>query len=295
MSTIPTRKGESPSHHMSDGTVNASGNLEFTKASYVSTNYCIYPNCLPCLSIHMCCVNPHRVFVLADPEVFFGSLGQALMSDIEGPASGGILGHLDYMCSVVQHSIQAALGAEQCHGQKLSQALKVSGTLQDCMRSVDDFPSQSCLCLLWSVLFIALCGLNCYCWMVFLFALWISFGLREASASLSPINPVTETYLIISLILLNTEWVVPSCFFSFVLSCFFKYNLISSAALPAVSFLVLFFSQKISKDFLFWGISEHQSLYGVNCSYSEHTVWISSKAICTIKQHHCYRHVEQHQ
>lgn len=50
------------------------------------------------------------------------------MSDVEGPASGGILGHLDYMCSVVQHSIQAALGAEQCHGQKLSQALKVSGT-----------------------------------------------------------------------------------------------------------------------------------------------------------------------
>lgn len=171
---------------MSDSTVNASGNLEFTKASYVSTDCCIYSNCLPCLSIHMCFVNPCRVFVLADPEVFFGSLGQALMSDIEGPAPGGHLGHLDYMCSVVQHSIQAALGAEQCHGQKLSQALKVSGTWWDCMCSLDDFPSQACLCLLWSVLFIALC--HCCCWMVFLFALWISFASVALSASCSQLR-----------------------------------------------------------------------------------------------------------
>lgn len=81
----------------------------------------------------MCHVNPCRVFVLADPEVFFGSLGQFLLGDIEAPTSGHLLGHLDHMRCVIQHSIQAALGAEQCHGQKLAQALKVSGTVQDCL------------------------------------------------------------------------------------------------------------------------------------------------------------------
>lgn len=68
-----------------------------------------------------------RVFVLADPEVFSGSLAQVLSSDIEASATGGSLGPFDHMCSVVQHSIQAALGAEQCHGQKLAQALKDMG------------------------------------------------------------------------------------------------------------------------------------------------------------------------
>ncbi|KAM8773611.1 phosphoinositide 3-kinase regulatory subunit 6 isoform 1-T3 [Acanthopagrus schlegelii] len=68
-----------------------------------------------------------RVFVLADPEVFSGSLGEVLAGDIEASASGGPLCPLDHMRSVVQHSIQAVLGAEQCHGQKLAQALKDMG------------------------------------------------------------------------------------------------------------------------------------------------------------------------
>ncbi|XP_022620681.1 phosphoinositide 3-kinase regulatory subunit 6 [Seriola dumerili] len=72
-----------------------------------------------------------RVFVLADPEVFSGSLGQVLLGDIEASASssasGGFLSPLDLMRSVVQHSIQAALGSEQCHGSKLAQALKDMG------------------------------------------------------------------------------------------------------------------------------------------------------------------------
>ncbi|KAA8594988.1 hypothetical protein FQN60_012123 [Etheostoma spectabile] len=71
----------------------------------------------------------NQVFVLADPEVFSGSLGQVLLGDIETSASvsDGSLSPLDYMCRVVQHSIQAALGAEQCHGPKLAQALKDMG------------------------------------------------------------------------------------------------------------------------------------------------------------------------
>lgn len=68
-----------------------------------------------------------RVFVLADPEVFSGPLGQVLQTDIEASASGGFLGLLDHMRNVVQHSIQAALGVEQCDGQKLAQALKDMG------------------------------------------------------------------------------------------------------------------------------------------------------------------------
>ncbi|XP_070684601.1 phosphoinositide 3-kinase regulatory subunit 6 [Pempheris klunzingeri] len=68
-----------------------------------------------------------RVFVLADPEVFSGSLGQLLLGDIEASASASGASHLDHMRNVVQHSIQAALGAEQCHGQKLAQALKDMG------------------------------------------------------------------------------------------------------------------------------------------------------------------------
>lgn len=49
------------------------------------------------------------------------------MEDIETLGSGGTLGHVDYMSGVVQHAIQAALGAQQCSGQKLAEALKVSG------------------------------------------------------------------------------------------------------------------------------------------------------------------------
>ncbi|XP_029367869.1 phosphoinositide 3-kinase regulatory subunit 6 isoform X2 [Echeneis naucrates] len=70
-----------------------------------------------------------RVFVLADPDVFSGSLEQVLLGDIEAStsASGGFLSPLDLMRSVVQHSIQAVLGSEQCHGPKLAQALKDLG------------------------------------------------------------------------------------------------------------------------------------------------------------------------
>ncbi|XP_068448546.1 phosphoinositide 3-kinase regulatory subunit 6 [Clinocottus analis] len=70
-----------------------------------------------------------RVFVLADPEVFSGSLGQVLSGDIETSASaaGGSSSPLDHMCRVVQHSIQAALGAERCHGPRLARALKDMG------------------------------------------------------------------------------------------------------------------------------------------------------------------------
>ncbi|XP_040892247.1 phosphoinositide 3-kinase regulatory subunit 6 [Toxotes jaculatrix] len=66
-----------------------------------------------------------RVFVLADPEVFCGSLGQVLLGDIEASATAS--SPLDLMRSVVQHSIQATLGSEQCHGLKLAQALKDMG------------------------------------------------------------------------------------------------------------------------------------------------------------------------
>lgn len=70
-------------------------------------------------------LNPHRVFVLADTKIF-GSVGQVLMEDIESLSSGGPLGTLGSMRCVVQHAIQAALGAQQCDGEKLAEALKVS-------------------------------------------------------------------------------------------------------------------------------------------------------------------------
>ncbi|XP_026159237.1 phosphoinositide 3-kinase regulatory subunit 6 [Mastacembelus armatus] len=75
------------------------------------------------------CPLQERVFVLADPEIFSGSFGQVVLADIEASAlaSGGLLSHLDHMCRVVQHSIQAALGAEQCSWPKLAQALKDMG------------------------------------------------------------------------------------------------------------------------------------------------------------------------
>lgn len=71
-------------------------------------------------------LSPDRVFVLADLDIF-GSLGQVLMEDIETLGSGGTLDHVDYMSCGVRHAIQAALGAQQCSGQKLADALQVSG------------------------------------------------------------------------------------------------------------------------------------------------------------------------
>ncbi|XP_074486617.1 phosphoinositide 3-kinase regulatory subunit 6 [Sebastes fasciatus] len=70
-----------------------------------------------------------RIFILADPEVLSGSVGQVLLGEIESSSSapGGSLSLLDHMCSVVQHSIQAALGAEQCDGPRLARALKDMG------------------------------------------------------------------------------------------------------------------------------------------------------------------------
>lgn len=51
------------------------------------------------------------------------------MEDIETLGSGGALGHLGYMRCVVQHALQAALGAQKCSGQKLAEALEVSGSV----------------------------------------------------------------------------------------------------------------------------------------------------------------------
>ncbi|KAL6110211.1 pik3r6 [Pungitius sinensis] len=70
-----------------------------------------------------------RVFILADPEVFSRSLEQVVCGDIETSSlfAGGSPSPFHHMCSVVQHSIQAALGAEQCHGPKLARALKDMG------------------------------------------------------------------------------------------------------------------------------------------------------------------------
>ncbi|XP_037545796.1 phosphoinositide 3-kinase regulatory subunit 6 [Nematolebias whitei] len=66
-----------------------------------------------------------RVFVLADPQIFSGLLMPVLEGDLEasGSASAGFGNVLDHMRNVVQHSIQASLGPESCHGQKLAQAL----------------------------------------------------------------------------------------------------------------------------------------------------------------------------
>ncbi|KAK9540005.1 hypothetical protein VZT92_002481 [Zoarces viviparus] len=71
-----------------------------------------------------------RVFILADPQVFSASLEQVLSGDIVGTSSsaaGGSPSPFDHMCIMVQHSIQAALGAEQCNGPKLARALKDMG------------------------------------------------------------------------------------------------------------------------------------------------------------------------
>ncbi|KAM4750066.1 phosphoinositide 3-kinase regulatory subunit 6 [Anableps anableps] len=70
-----------------------------------------------------------RVFVLADPEIFSGSLIPAVVEDFEvsASASAGFQSPLEHMRSVVQHTIQAALGPEHCHGPKLAQALRDMG------------------------------------------------------------------------------------------------------------------------------------------------------------------------
>ncbi|XP_029919012.1 phosphoinositide 3-kinase regulatory subunit 6 [Myripristis murdjan] len=70
-----------------------------------------------------------RVFVFADPDIFSSPLGDVLQGDImvSRSASRGLLSPLDHMRMVVQHSIQAALGQEECHGPKLAQALKEMG------------------------------------------------------------------------------------------------------------------------------------------------------------------------
>lgn len=72
---------------------------------------------------------PCRVFVLADPDVFSGPVGQVLSSDIESSSSGELLDPLDHMRCAVHHALQAVLGAEQCHGKKLAQVLGVSEAL----------------------------------------------------------------------------------------------------------------------------------------------------------------------
>lgn len=69
------------------------------------------------------------MFVLADPDVFPGPVGQVLSSDIETSSSGKLLGPVDHMRCAVQRGLQAVLGAEQCHGKKLAQALRVSEDL----------------------------------------------------------------------------------------------------------------------------------------------------------------------
>lgn len=114
MSTILFRRGESSINHLLI--------FDFCSAACRQT-------CFP--------VRPCRVFVLADPDVFSGSLGQVLLGDIEASgASGRSLGPLDHMRCVVQHSLQAALGAERCHGQRLAQALKVGVAVQLSARSL---------------------------------------------------------------------------------------------------------------------------------------------------------------
>lgn len=74
----------------------------------------------------VCRFHPFRVFVLADPDVFSGPVGQVLSGDIETSSSRELLEPLDHMRCAVQHALQAVLGAEQCHGKRLAQGLRVS-------------------------------------------------------------------------------------------------------------------------------------------------------------------------
>lgn len=72
-----------------------------------------------------------RVFVLADPAVFSSSLSKVVSDDIEASVlastSSGFITPLDHMCIVVQHSLEANLGPEQCEGTRLARALKDMG------------------------------------------------------------------------------------------------------------------------------------------------------------------------
>ncbi|XP_023647813.2 phosphoinositide 3-kinase regulatory subunit 6 isoform X2 [Paramormyrops kingsleyae] len=61
-----------------------------------------------------------KVLVFADPSVFSGPLGEAVRADME--PTGSIRGSLGHMCSVIQHTVQAALG-ESCQGSVLAGAL----------------------------------------------------------------------------------------------------------------------------------------------------------------------------
>ncbi|MBN3295424.1 PI3R6 kinase, partial [Amia calva] len=64
-----------------------------------------------------------KVLVLADPSVFSGDTGAALSQDIESASPRQ--SPVEYMCSVIQHTIQAALGAS-CDGPRLAHILQVS-------------------------------------------------------------------------------------------------------------------------------------------------------------------------
>ncbi|KAG7491623.1 hypothetical protein MATL_G00005610 [Megalops atlanticus] len=65
-----------------------------------------------------------KVFVFADPAVLSGPLGAAVRADVEH--AGSYRGPLAHMCSVVQHTLQSALG-EDCHGPTLADVLKDIG------------------------------------------------------------------------------------------------------------------------------------------------------------------------
>ncbi|CAL1601645.1 unnamed protein product [Knipowitschia caucasica] len=72
-----------------------------------------------------------RVFVLADPAVFSSSLSRVVGDDIEASVFSGASREsaplLDHMCLTVQHSIQANMSPEHCHGPRLAMALKDMG------------------------------------------------------------------------------------------------------------------------------------------------------------------------
>ncbi|KAJ8404145.1 hypothetical protein AAFF_G00339180 [Aldrovandia affinis] len=67
-----------------------------------------------------------RVFVFGDAAVFSGPLGDAVQRDLELAGSQRGVTPLDHMRSVVQHTLQAALGT-CCHGNTLARALKDVG------------------------------------------------------------------------------------------------------------------------------------------------------------------------
>ncbi|XP_061130137.1 phosphoinositide 3-kinase regulatory subunit 6 isoform X3 [Syngnathus typhle] len=84
-----------------------------------------------------------RTFVLADPEVFSGTLAQVLLADIEAASSSSSVEHKR---SVVQHSIQAALG-EQCHASNLAKILEdidVEPYFQDVIATAERCAEEDC-------------------------------------------------------------------------------------------------------------------------------------------------------